>query len=460
MSNLFKKEIKIILAAIFLVFVFSSLSFSAVTSEEAAQLGKNLTEFGAEAAGNQDGTIPPYTGGLTTPPADFVPGSGFRPDPFADEKPLFSINKHNMDQYADKLTPGTKALFEKYSSYRVDVYKTHRTTAYPESVLKKTVENAVKTKTTHEGNSMTYGHGGIPFPIPKNGHEVMWNHHTRYQAPTEMKVWTDFIDSDGSIYSTADPITLWWEYPYYSEDMSRADVTSGVYFKLRWKFNGPVRKSGEGGQTIRNLNEIEIPGAIHIYLPGQRRVKLAPEVAFDTPSTDGLGNFTYDETWVYNGSMERYDFKLIGKKEMYVPFNTYDLIYYPGEKSEMYGQKHLNPDIVRWELRRVWVVKATLKPGMRHIYPERTFYIEEDSWTAVAADCYDAQGNMFKVNFGNVVQNYDMLAPSSGVCFTVYNLNNGLYLHVYHANNGYVKEGKTHTERWWSPDALAGRGLR
>src|SRR5262245_49512754 len=126
-------------------------AFAAVSAEEAKQLGTTLTVFGAEKAGNKDGTIPAYTGGLTTPPAGFNKASGIRPDPYADEKPVFSIDAKNMDQHADKLTEGTKALMKKFPSYRIDVYPTHRTVAYPELVLDATLKNAVNAKTVADG---------------------------------------------------------------------------------------------------------------------------------------------------------------------------------------------------------------------------------------------------------------------------------------------------------------------
>ena len=49
--------------------VMSASAVAAVSPDEAAQLGKTLTPTGAEKAGNKDGTIPEWTGGLTTPPA-------------------------------------------------------------------------------------------------------------------------------------------------------------------------------------------------------------------------------------------------------------------------------------------------------------------------------------------------------------------------------------------------------
>src|SRR5437016_1340874 len=153
----------------------AAFSHAAVSAEEAKQLGTTLTPFGAEKAGNKEGTIPEYTGGLTTPPPGFVkgPGAKTRPDPFPEDKPLFSIDAKNMDKYADKLTEGAKAMMKKYPNFRIDVYPSRRTVAYPQSVLDNTLKNATRCKTVEDGLAITPEcAGGIAFPIPKTGYEA------------------------------------------------------------------------------------------------------------------------------------------------------------------------------------------------------------------------------------------------------------------------------------------------
>ena len=61
----------------------------AVSADEAKAARHHADRVGAEKAANKDGTIPAYTGGLTTAPAGFKTGDGIRPDPFAAEKPLY-----------------------------------------------------------------------------------------------------------------------------------------------------------------------------------------------------------------------------------------------------------------------------------------------------------------------------------------------------------------------------------
>jgi hypothetical protein len=448
-----------ILLMIAMVFAlnFATVSFSAVSPEEAAKLGTTLTRFGAEMAGNKEGTIPAYTGGLTKPPANYVAGSGRYIDPFAAEKPLFSINAQNMNQYADKLTDGTKALMKIFSTFRIDVYKTHRTVAYPEFVLKNIAKNAVMAKTTNGGLSVEDAHGGTPFPIPKNGYEVMWNHLLRFVGrATDTKYESYVADSSGRLILIQQTLA-WEEFPYYDEDQTRAD--SHLYWKVRVFYNGPPRKAGERLILLDSVNMYEKGRIAYQYLPGQRRVKLAPEIGFDTPDSGTSGNDTYDESFLFNGSMERYNFKLIGKTEVYIPYNDYHAIYHT-KRDEIFGPQHLKPDVIRWELHRMWVVEATLKPGKRHMYPKRRFYVDEDSWIVLSSENFDARSNLFKVGFAYLTTSYDIPACSARFSSN-YNLISGAYSgNIWPGLEGYSRSAKVRPYSEWTAPALAGTGIR
>jgi hypothetical protein len=440
----------------------ATVSFGAVSAEEAKKLGTTLTPFGAQKEENKEGTIPAYTGGLTSPPASYVKGSGRRTDPFAGENRLFSVNAQNMAQYAGKLTEGTKELMKRYSTYRIDVYPTHRTAAYPDWVMKNTMKNALNATTFNGGNSMKGARAGIPFPIPKNGYEITWNHLTRYQgaAWTSMTL-TYIVDSSGKLIQTGGG-RFWQEFPYYEDNPSPEDAK--VYWKMRWMYTTPARKAGEAGQWIDPLNPFEDKRVAYLYMPGQRRVKLAPELAFDAPTTDVCGNDTWDETWIFNGSMERYDVKFVEKTEKYVPYSNYKAIYW-AKAEELFTPKHLNPDLIRWELHRVWVVDFTLKPGKRHIYAKRRIYFDEDTWAAVAGEFYDGLGKMFKVDFLYVTQNYDFLAPNT-LPYSHYNLTNGVHCFQFwladdRARNGtlgFCRENKKAEQIYWAAETLSSGG--
>ncbi|PKO31300.1 MAG: DUF1329 domain-containing protein [Betaproteobacteria bacterium HGW-Betaproteobacteria-7] len=429
---------------------------AAVSPEEAKALGTTLTQVGAQMAANKDGSIPAYTGGLTKAPAGFKAGDATRPDPFASEKPKFSITAANMGQYEDKLTAGTKELLKRNASYRIDVYPTHRTVALPKAVIENTLKNATRAKTTNEGRVVEGAVGGYPFPIPKNGYEVMWNHLLRYVGVAyrlSYKSWN--VDSSGSsTLATAGVLTE--DYPYYGQSAN----DSGIFWRLRSDYTGPARRVGETLMVHDNINPMEKSRRAWQYLPGQRRVKLAPDISYDAPNPGTSGATTYDDTFIFNGAMDRYDFKLVGQKEMIVPYNNYRLVY-QSKAEQLLKAKHINPDAERWELHRVWVVEATLKPGSRHVYAKRVFYIDEDSWIGLASDGYDARGQLYRSLFAYMTPSYDVAAQFSAN-FVSYDFIAGMYsLSVHPGESGGVKYSSTlFPDKEWTPDSMAGSGIR
>ncbi|MNZ44111.1 hypothetical protein D3C78_617330 [compost metagenome] len=427
---------------------------AAVSKSEAQQLGSRLTAVGAEMAGNADGSIPPYTGGLKTAPSGFQANSGKRPDPFAVEKPLYSINAQNMDQYGERLTEAVKALMKRYPTFRIDVYPTHRTMAVPTQVQENTAANALTGETIDGGLGVKNVKAGYPFPIPKDGYEVMWNHLLRYSGDAmeyRYKSWN--VDASGRAILATEGVNS-DDFPYYHSP------GADLFWRLKVRYLGPERRNGE---AILLKDAIDVVGkgrSTWQYLPGQRRVRLAPSLNFDTPNPGTGGATTYDDAFVFNGSMERFDFKLVGKKEMYVPYNTYKMTY-ETEPKDLLTPNHLNPDHVRWELHRVWVVEATLKEGKRHIYSKRVFYIDEDSWAALASDQYDGQGQLYRTVIATPTQSYDVVAPFTNSYFA-YDLVGGIYTLVVHLGDekGGLKYIKPLSERDWNADSLAGRGVR
>jgi hypothetical protein len=436
-------------------------AFAAATPQEAAQLGNTLTGVGAEKAGNKEGTIPAYTGGLTTIPSSYQKGSGIRPDPFADQKPRLSIDAKNVAQHADKLTAGAQELIKRFpQTMRIDVYPTQRTVALPKHVLDNTQKNATGARSVEEGLGMANALPGYPFPIPKSGNEVMWNHLMRYSGyATSFKYDNWNVDAAGvaTLALTADG---WFEYPLNNPKRTGEPAQpTEAYWKLKLLYSGPARRAGEGLMGLDAVNPIVQPRRAWSYLPGQRRVKLAPDISYDTPNPGSAGVATYDDAFLFNGAQDRYDFKLVGKKEMYVPYNGYRLMY-AKNPADVVKPGHVNPDLKRWELHRVWVVEATLKPGKRHIYAKRVYYFDEDSWVALASDEYDARGQLFVSGFNNMVYAYDNQAVLIDN-YMLYNFAVGAYtvsgLTGHYFGHKYVDPLPASQ---WAPEALAGAGVR
>ena len=432
-----------------------STALAAVTADEAKQLGTTLTGVGAERAASKDGTIPEYKGGLTAGPAGYKAGDGIRPNPFANEKPRLTIDSKNAAQHADKLTEGTKALLAKYPTFRVDVYPTHRTVAFPKFVTDNTLKNATKAKTNNDGRSIEGAHAGFPFPMPKNGYEAMWNHLVRFNGQSyEAKYRNLSVDANGRPTLSTEGISV-QEYPFWDNSKTAADT----YWRIKLTYTGPARRAGEALLLVDPLDIGTKDRRAWSYLPGQRRVKVAPDFSHDTPNPGTAGATTFDDTFIFNGSMDRFDFKLIGKKEMIVPYNAYQAVY-QAKQDDLLKPNHLNPDLVRWETHRVWVVEAKLREGKRHVYSKRVFYLDEDSWAALASDEYDARGQLYRAGFAYMAPSYDVPAPYTDM-FSHYDLVARLYaLTGFIAETGGLRHTKALTDREWTADSLAGSGVR
>lgn len=434
-------------------------ALAAVTADEAKQLGTTLTPVGAERAGNKEGTIPEWTGGLTTLPAGFQKGSGIRPDPFAADKPRLTITSKDAAAHADKLTAGTLELFKRNPDMKVEVYPTRRPFVFPKRILDNTLKNATTAKSVEGGLGVEGALPGYPFPIPKTGNEVMWNHILRYEGFAWTGKYDNWnVDSAGvpTLALTADAFA---EYPIFAPQKNEVMAATDPYIRLKLLYTAPARRAGEALMVFDSLNPIVQPRRAWQYLPGQRRVKLAPDIAYDTPNPGSAGVATYDDAFIFNGAQDRFDFKLIGKKEMYVPYNNYRMRYGKDPK-ELVTPKNMNPAIVRWELHRVWVVEATLKPGKRHIYAKRVFYFDEDSWVAVASDQYDARGQLFVAGMSGMIFSYDVPAIDANQ-YSLYNFAVGAY--TVSGLVGHYK-GIVYTDGFpassWAAEALAGSGIR
>ena len=417
-----------------------------VSNREAAELGANLTLVGAEQAGNADGSIPPYNGGLTTAPASFKSGDSMRPDPFAHETPLLVINGRNVDQYKDMLTATTVALAKRFPSYRIDVYPTHRTASLPQAVLENSRKNATGARSLNGGVAFENVLPGVPFPIPQSGAEAMWNFLLRYQGTNIHSKYDSWTVDAGGTASLAVSGEAFVSFPIY-ENMSKPINNSDIYYQLKLSYTGPARRAGESVMLKNATNPLERPGRAWQYMPAQRRVKQISILAYDTPNP-GTAR-----------ALELYDWTLVGKREMIVPYNTYKLTYAKDAKS-LTTPNFVAPDFVRWEKHRVYVVEGNLKPGAKHIYQKRRFYLDEDTWAAVASDQYATNGQLYRGSFAFLSQSYDEQVPDA-TPFMTYDLSKG----TYNINGVVGPHGGIHyiqplSTAQWVPESMAGAGVR
>jgi hypothetical protein len=387
-------------AAIAAVLFGAHLAAAAVTPDQAALLKTTLTPMGSERAGSADGLIPAWTGGETTLPANYVPGQ-MMPDMYASDQKIVSIDASNMAQYADRLTPGVMAMMTKYPGFRIDVYPTHRSFAAPQWVYDNNYQNALNAQPDAGGARFGFSgaYGGIPFPIPdadpyQAGAEIMWNHNCRWEGSAYTRTIASYVMSHG-VLTLASGYNVIQDSPYYQQGGSAATF-SGWIRRFQIDFIAPPAINGQQLVELQPTDALKSPTEVWQYLNGQGRVRKAPELTYDTPSssTDAVSN--YDEYFVFYGAEDRYDWKYIGKKEIYIPYNNNKLAFTTAQDAHL--PHFMNPDDVRWELHRVWVVDATLHPGDRNVVPHRRFYVDEDTWDATLADEWDAQGNIWKVD--------------------------------------------------------------
>jgi hypothetical protein len=420
-------------------------------------LGDGLTPLGGEKAGNADGTIPAWTGGITTPPAGYQPGM-HHPDPYADDKVLFTITGSNMDQYADKLTPGHQAMLETYDTFKMNVYPSRRSASCPQRIYDATEKVAKTASLVENGYGVTGAAIGIPFPEPESGLEVIWNHLLRYRgdiasrkiaqaAPTRSGKYTlvEFEDEFNVLYSR--------------EGATEENLDNKILF-FKQEVVEPARLAGGILLVHETLNQVKEHRSAWLYNPGQRRVRRAPNVAYDNPGTASDGMRTSDQFDMFNGAVDRYNWKLVGKKEMYVPYNSYKLHSDKLKNSDILTPLHINPDHTRYELHRVWVVDATLKDGARHIYKRRTFYVDEDSWQILLVDQYDNRDQLWRVSEGHPINYYEV--PTTWTTLEVHtDLQAGRYLAIGLDNESSMyKFGIKRTNEDYTPAALRSAGRR
>jgi Protein of unknown function (DUF1329) len=432
---------------------------ASIAPDLAGRLSQDLTPLGAELAGNSDGTIPQWNAVGTPVPAAFVAESDDYINPYAGETPLYTIDADNWQQYSDTLTVGSKAMLEKLGAhgYRMDVYPSKREFVTPDWYYSNSQANAASARLIEGGQKVEGNLPGVPFPIPQTGLEVMWNHMIRYATDHTAEFDTYYVSASGKpILSTSAQFNNVFE---IFQDPTK-EVGDTAWMKLRINYSAPARRAGE----ILLVHE---PGADYTngngrkawqYLTGQRRVRLAPAVSFDTPNPAVAGTSTYDDSFLYNGSPERFDWKLVGKQEMIVPYSNYDFLFQVKIEDAL-GKKFIKPEYIRWEKHRVWIVEADLKEGQRHLYSKRRFYIDEDTWSALASEMYDGRGQLWRTQFAYSANLYDRKSIY-GLSYGAYDLIGSVYNVNAKPIPGKFRNGVARNDKYFTAKGMARGGIR
>ncbi len=428
--------------------------------EAVSQLGQTLTCMGAERAGSDSG-IPEYSGQWVGRWPGMKNEHGFEPGPYADDKPLFTITAQNVGEHAERLTDGMKALLKTYpQTFRMNVYPSHRDFGVPDWVCETARHNAAHATMADDGSGVE-GWGGAPaFPIPANGLEAIWSARTTYRA------WTEKMVSDiANVYPGGK--IAWGRYQLRTMSaMNRLDATPrpslsekiGAYFFAAYLL--PERDRGLVSVGFQFSSHAQGSTQAWQYQPGTRRVRQAPEVGYDYP-VPPAGLHTSDEDSGFNGATDRYTWTLVGKRELIVPYHNFKINDPALRYRDIVTPDTINPEYVRYELHRVWVVDAELKQGMRHVYARRRIYIDEDSWQILTADHYDSRGQLWRVPMILYFYSQEAAAHHRGV-----QVFHDLTAKAYEANN-LVNERPA--DDWWrlntpmvpaqfSPEAAARAG--
>ncbi len=422
--------------ALSLVLVTAGPALAKVPPEEAARLGKDLTPVGAIKAGNADGTIPEWTGESNfiesdkiITPKDLEKLRKDRPATLeemigrAGEKLLFTINKDNYKQYADKLTRGHQAMFERWPDYKMNVYQSVRTAFYPKEIYEATRENA--SRAYLEGtDTLIDAKLGFPFPIPKSGAEVIWNHKLKFRGSTLSRINNEaVVQADGNYQISKSASHIKFIYANLKEPQ---DSKANLLFYYMGETLEPARVAGSRVLVIEKIDESDGGRNVWIFNPGIGRPQKISKAGYDVTLPASDGELLADQADMFNGALDRYDWKLVGRKEFYIAYNAYKINGPRVKYADIIRPGHVNRDLVRYELHRVWVVEATLRDGMTHLIKKRTFYVDEDSWSIAAVDCYDNQDKLWKLQEAHLIT-LPFIPTVTGIPEAVYDLQSGRY---------------------------------
>lgn len=394
-------------------FVFVYLVCMSAFAEQANEVSRGLNYLGAEVAGNAQNTIPAHLDKKIVAPSAWRAGEHYL-DPFSDDPILFKIDASNLQQYQKNLSDGQSTLLLRNKDYFLPIYKTRRTAVYPKFIKEGTQYNRHHAKLSEDGHGIEHYKEGFPFPVLSEDSsqaalESLWNHRTRFRGGhVERTIIQATVFESGAFT----PVTLYQRF-------SRAEHLLGtsqnehdhVLFFYLDKITAPARLSGTTILVHETLNQSEQDRRAWVYSQAHKRVRRAPSVAYDAPVPGTYGLRTADSYDMFNGSSDKYDWQYLGKQELYVPYNAYQLASGQAQYAEILEAHRVNPDFQRWELHRVHKIEARLKDNKRHIYAKRVFYLDEDTWTIVLSEQYDQRGDLWRVSEGHLINYYDQLLP-------------------------------------------------
>jgi hypothetical protein len=409
-------------------FGWASPAPAAVPPEQADRLGKDLTAVGAEKAGNAEGTIPAYEGG-EAPLAGWTWGKvRSRYSRFKDEAPLFSIDAANVDRHAAHLTEAQLSALRTVPGYRMDIYPSHRTCSIDPGYAERTRRNATEAQLGADGWTLRHAAtAAVPFPIPQSGVEALYNARMRPQGIGYQVTRGDTMISPrpGSDEFTSIGWSLVTFLPSQNAAKASVEADGAVDFYLHYVYAEPAAMRGQAfiGISFENKDPES-----YYYFPGQRRVRRLPNYVFDAPVVGYENQYLNDEQLMLWSTLDRFEYRLQGKKEIYIQNNSLRMYDFDGRRQDVFGRSFVNPAYRRFELHRVWVVDAQLKPGFNHLAPHRVYYLDEDSWSIVAVTEYDQKGRVWKLMESSQIPIWELGGSCGYLAYTIWDLLGGRYV--------------------------------
>lgn len=426
-----------------------------VDEAQAARLGQDLTPLGGERAGNAAGSIPAWQGGLAQPPAAYRPGM-HHPDPYVGDAPLYRVDSQNLAQHQAQLPAGLQALLENNPEYFLRVYPTRRSAAAPQRIYDASRFNARNAELISGGNGVAGVAAGIPFPLPQDGQQAIWNHIMRYRGEQiGMHTNQAAVLSNGAYNLVKLERELY--FLYGRAGVSPQDLDNTLFY-YKYRVVAPAKLAGSALVVQETLDQVLAIRKAWRFNRGERRVRRLPMLAYDSLQPDSNGLATADQVDAYNGAPDRYQWQLLGKREMLVPYNSY-AVHQRGIPYERILQRNtLNPELLRYELHRVWLVEAELRKGFSHPYAKRRFYLDEDSWQILAVDLYDKNGELSGLQESHPISYYEV--PMFGSTLeTIYDFKGNRYFADGLDNNEPMYDfGAELSPRDFTPQALRREG--
>ena len=406
----------------------AGVAMAEVPSSVAKRLGKDLTPMGSERAGSKSGVA--KWSGKRISSKSLLRGykGGALPNPYARDRKKYTITAANASRYGRQLTTGHKAMLATYpKTYKLNVYQSRRNCTYPSFVYKASRRNAKVGKLVDGGNGISEAIMSAPFPVPSSGLEIVWNHTLRYRGERIARDFNYAAPTAGGDYTltfTRDEVV----FPYSNPQNRRAEDLNNISIYFVAYTSAPARRAGNVVLVHETLNMTKEGRKAWTYSPGTRRVRRAPNIAYDNPITNGDGMGTSDQYDGYNGAPDRYDWTVVGKQDKLSIQNNYNVNLAPVDKLVKPG--HANQDVVRYEMRRQWVVEGNLKSSARHIYAKRVLRMDEDSGQMSAGEMYDGRGELWRIQEIGQAPDY---RPEATTCWTtggewVYDLLAGRYM--------------------------------